>query len=342
LKQLVKTIVILLLLACSVEVAVRISGRGGSFFTEPAFQTAGRNSYWRYQADGRFTVYGPTVLRTGAYGERTHNQLKLGAGPLVAVFGDSFTFGQAVGDRVTWPARVEENLQKRFPGARVLNFGVQGHSFDMIVAHARDRLRTITPAVVVLAFIGDDLDPGRAQKHVDRFGYLARGPAGVPVHKGIEILRAIARQSHALLLFKHWLDGPPGGIPVRASSPNTRATPAHSKTAGAEGRLASLRWLHAELAEIPLVLAELDLRETENSRLLRDQLPAIAPEAALVYLPPRFAETEPAQWRVAGDGHPSPRAHAVYASTLTPVIADALMRTTMPDSRSDTASDESP
>ncbi len=339
-RRLAKAFLLVFLLGLSIEVAVRISGHAGPFVTDPAFHARPGASYWQYRADRQFTVYGPTDLRTGPLGERRHGPRGPKTGPLVAVFGDSFTFGQAVADHETWPAQLEAALRPRFPGVRVMNFGVQGHSLRMIVAHAQERLQTIRPALVVLAFIGDDLDPGREQKHVDRFGYLARGGPDQPIDRTSELLRAIARQSHGLLWFKHWL------MRVVPSSENPEPSALIATVETREQPVAvlpaNLPVLIESLADTPLILAELDLAETKKSRWLRRELERRLPEVSLVYMPPNFSSAPDSVWRVPGDGHPSGPAHAIYASTLVPAVSQALEKPAAADALIGTAPGKTP
>src|SRR5438128_2007424 len=53
--------------------------------------------------------------------------LPAGDGPILAV-GDSYTWGEDVGDLEAWPAQLQ-----RLSGRRVLNGGVTGYGFDQIV-----------------------------------------------------------------------------------------------------------------------------------------------------------------------------------------------------------------
>lgn len=305
----------------SIEVAARLSGQARLYASDPAFQAAAEGSYWHYRANRSFSVYGSTQLQTGPWGERRHSHAGSASGPVIAVFGDSFTFGQAVESDQTWPALVEVSLQTKFPGSRVLNFGVQGHSLRMIIEHAGARLPTIKPAAVVLAFIADDLDPSREQKHVDRFGYLARGAPAIPVSWNTETLRAIGRQSHALLLLKHALDRRtprPAGVNRDSPAPPMKSPSDRFALSDA------LRGLLAELDGIPILLAELDLRTTLASSQLRSRLAQDFPRTPLIYLPAQFANTPEELWRVPGDGHPSAKAHTAYASVITPALTAVL------------------
>lgn len=334
-RTLLAGVLAILLGAFTLETAVRLSGRAGPFVTAPAFRWVEDATYWTYQANGRFEVYGPTWIETGDYGERLHAPTEPESrsrtlrtsdedrGPLVLVVGDSFTFGQAVASAATWPARLEQLLALEFPGIRVLNAGVQGHSLAMIISHAGDLARQVQPDLVVIAFIADDLDPRREQKHVDRFGYLARGK-GEPVPAILpEVLRALARQSHALLLAKHWWAR--SAAVANSISPST--DPAGSATAPAW--ILDLRELRAHLGDTPLVLMNLDLEETNASARMRRELEDWMPQPPLLYLPPLLENLPPSARRVPVDGHPSAAAHRVYAQAALPVIRSHLSGATV-------------
>jgi hypothetical protein len=71
--------------------------------------------------------------------------------PILAV-GDSFTFGQDVGDAEAWPAQLQ-----KLTGRRVLNGGVSGYGFDQIVLRAEQLATMYKPSVIIVSFIADDV-----------------------------------------------------------------------------------------------------------------------------------------------------------------------------------------
>jgi hypothetical protein len=73
------------------------------------------------------------------------------AHPILAV-GDSFTFGDEVGDSETWPAQLQ-----RLSHRRVLNGGVGGYGFDQIVMRAERLAKAYRPEIIVVSFIADDI-----------------------------------------------------------------------------------------------------------------------------------------------------------------------------------------
>ena len=74
------------------------------------------------------------------------------AGPGVLAVGDSFTFGDQVGDADTWPARLEHELQRP-----VWNGGVFGYSFAQTVLRAEALLQRPGLDTVVVSLIPDDI-----------------------------------------------------------------------------------------------------------------------------------------------------------------------------------------
>ncbi|MBL8730064.1 MAG: hypothetical protein JNM25_16685 [Planctomycetes bacterium] len=73
-------------------------------------------------------------------------------GDWVLAAGDSFTFGDQVGDADTWPARLERELARP-----VRNGGVFGYGFAQTVMRARRMLAAQPARDLVLSFIADDL-----------------------------------------------------------------------------------------------------------------------------------------------------------------------------------------
>lgn len=72
-------------------------------------------------------------------------------GPILAV-GDSYTYGEDVGDTEAWPAQLQ-----RLTGRRVLNGGVSGFGFDQVVLRTERLTETHKPSVAIVSFIADDI-----------------------------------------------------------------------------------------------------------------------------------------------------------------------------------------
>jgi len=73
---------------------------------------------------------------------------------LVLTIGDSFTYGVDVGDNDTWPALLEAQDSR----LQVINMGVAAYGIDQMCLRLENALKTLKPDLVVVAFIGDDLE----------------------------------------------------------------------------------------------------------------------------------------------------------------------------------------
>jgi lysophospholipase L1-like esterase len=71
---------------------------------------------------------------------------------LIAAVGNSYTYGEDVGDREAWPAQLQA-----LTGRRVLNAGVSGYGFDQIVLRTERIVDRYRPSVVIVGFIADDV-----------------------------------------------------------------------------------------------------------------------------------------------------------------------------------------
>jgi hypothetical protein len=124
-------------------------------------------------ADGR--------RRVDAAGIRTDGETALdgGAGVLrVALFGDSFTFGDEVGQDETWGVALERGLAARGVPAEVLNFGVNAYGTDQAYLRWRSAGRRRHPAVVVLG-----LQPENVLRNLNVFRPLYFMGSEVPLSK---------------------------------------------------------------------------------------------------------------------------------------------------------------
>lgn len=75
----------------------------------------------------------------------------------IAFFGDSFTFGEGVGDDETFVHHVGRLLEPAAgPALEVLNFGIHGYGHDQMLLYLRETLPLYQPDVVVLGYVSDD------------------------------------------------------------------------------------------------------------------------------------------------------------------------------------------
>ncbi|MBX3172519.1 MAG: SGNH/GDSL hydrolase family protein [Candidatus Eremiobacteraeota bacterium] len=95
-------------------------------------------------------------LNTNAHGLRGRREFAYAKNPgqqRLAVFGDSFTFGEEVSDDETYLAYLAE----QFPQAEIMNFGVRGYGYDQMLLYLKEEGVKYHPDVVLLAFNKLDL-----------------------------------------------------------------------------------------------------------------------------------------------------------------------------------------
>ncbi|MEZ5964250.1 MAG: hypothetical protein R3F56_10430 [Planctomycetota bacterium] len=118
----------------------------------PAVRDSELGYVTRPGADGVGNRWG-TRLRIDADGFRSNGApVPAGGKPIVAV-GDSFTFGDQVSDDETWPAYLEQILQRP-----VKNGGVFGYSLAQAVLRAERILGTVPAEWLVVSLIPDDIN----------------------------------------------------------------------------------------------------------------------------------------------------------------------------------------
>lgn len=88
--------------------------------------------------------------------------------PRICVLGDSFIFGDGVGDDETIPSRLQEIVG---PSRECMNFGVAGYGLDQISLLATEVLPKYEPDDILLTFIADDLT-----RSCFAFGFESRKP----------------------------------------------------------------------------------------------------------------------------------------------------------------------
>jgi len=120
----------------------------------------------------------------------------------IVAIGDSFTFGENVGDDETWPAQLEALLGD----AEVLNLGVFAYSHDQAALALRDDGLPYAPGIVLLGYVDDDLN-----RNLCPFFCFAKpvpdldGPepfAGIPVESPSEIRRGFWYRSFIVETFR--------------------------------------------------------------------------------------------------------------------------------------------
>lgn len=102
----------------------------------------------------------------------------------VALFGDSFTFGDEVPLDETWGAYLERGLAARGVQAEVLNFGVNAYGIDQAYLRWRRDGRRYVPQVVVFGF-----QPENALRDLNVFRALYFAGSEVPLSKPRLVVR---------------------------------------------------------------------------------------------------------------------------------------------------------
>jgi hypothetical protein len=100
--------------------------------------------------------------------------------PRVLCVGDSVTFGFYVSDAETYPARLDARLKARGVAAEVLNAGCGHLTITDERRWLEEKLLALRPAVVVLQFCANDVDPSELDAQPTQYEQLlaeARGPS---------------------------------------------------------------------------------------------------------------------------------------------------------------------
>ena len=127
------------------------------------------------------------LQRVDAGGIRTDGETTVAPRPgvlRIAVFGDSFTFGDEVALVDTWGAALERGLAARGVPAEVLNFGVNAYGTDQAYLRWQRSGRRYQPAVVVLGF-----QPENVLRNLNVFRPLYFMGSEVPLSKPRFVVR---------------------------------------------------------------------------------------------------------------------------------------------------------
>lgn len=125
------------------------------------------------------TLYRGHVVRMNSEGFRGPEWPAPREGALrVALVGDSFTFGNAVGFEDTLGVRLDRALDGRGVDADILNMGVPGYAAENVAALVEHRALAHDPDVVVYVFFANDVEPPLVHREIPQdaeidalFGY---------------------------------------------------------------------------------------------------------------------------------------------------------------------------
>jgi hypothetical protein len=249
---------------------------------------------------------GPAPVSTDSWGLRGRAERAPGCRhgrKRVLVLGDSFTFGEEVGDGETYPARLERLL----PGVELLNAGVGGYGHDQMLLLMREALPRYCPDLVLLSYLeSDSVRNQLAFRDFAKPRFEVRGGqaqlTGVPVPSPEEMLRRHHRGSR-LLDF--------GRLAYERLFPRPDATPFILEQLAKE----------AASAKTPLALfmaAETDpaIHWSSSDAWFRGFCAARSLDCMVLDPGPKAP----------GYGHWSPAQHAEVARRLAPFVAAALRR----------------
>lgn len=155
-------------------------------------------------------VRGPSkvAVHSDAHGIRGTRQHPIAARPgtlRIAAIGDSFTFGDEVGDDDTFPAQ----LQRSLPSTEVLNFGVSGYGQDQMLLRMRRDALPFAPDIVLIGYV--QIDNIRNLMNFRTFAkprfQLVQGKlrlGNVPIPTEEELLRTDEWTPALLRLYRLW------------------------------------------------------------------------------------------------------------------------------------------
>ncbi len=112
----------------------------------------------------------------------------------IVVLGDSFTFGEEVGDDETFSAR----LQRLIPNSEILNLGVHGYGHDQMLLYLQEEGVRYKPDIVLLGFMPDDME-----RNVLSFRDFAKPRFGLK-DGGLERLSGLIPRPEEMLAQEKW------------------------------------------------------------------------------------------------------------------------------------------
>jgi len=112
---------------------------------------------WTLRPNLRDVPFRGTIVNSNSKGIRGRTEFAYEKPPgvtRIVVLGDSFTFGEEVGDDETYA----HHLQALLPGSEVLNLGVHGYGHDQMLLYLKEEGLKYDPDIVLLGFMPDDME----------------------------------------------------------------------------------------------------------------------------------------------------------------------------------------
>jgi hypothetical protein len=108
-----------------------------------------KNHEFQWSFDGR-----PSTYRSNSQGFRSDRDFETAPESMIAMIGDSFTWGTGVDYVETFG----DLLEKKLSGSTVYNFAMPGFGIDQMWMSARHQALPLRPVLVVVGFIDEDFD----------------------------------------------------------------------------------------------------------------------------------------------------------------------------------------
>ena len=132
---------------------------------------------WTYRPNSQRQGGAFTINGSGFRAERDYRPDPPTDSLRIALFGDSFTAGDDVGDDEVWSRQLETMLNERGFKAEVLNFGVGAYGVDQAFLRWREQGKDFAPDIVIFG-----LQPENLARNLNVFRQLMHG-SGPPFSK---------------------------------------------------------------------------------------------------------------------------------------------------------------
>ncbi|MBX7185929.1 MAG: SGNH/GDSL hydrolase family protein [Vicinamibacteria bacterium] len=242
----------------------------------------------------------------------------------IVVLGDSFTFGEEVGDDDTY----SHHLQNLIPNSEVLNLGIHGYGHDQMLLYLQEEGLKYRPDIVLLGFMPDDME-----RNVLSFRDYAKPHFAVkdgrmelttgPIPRPEETLAAEKWRSRFLDLLTmarsryEWRSGRTSATTKELTAAILDAMKAASETAGARAVFAYL----PVYGEIPRTDEGMTARERAFFSYCKDR------GIASLYIQPAFRAKARRGVKFKTTGHWGPLEHETAAEGLKDeLVAKGLLR----------------
>ncbi len=88
----------------------------------------------------------------------------------IVIYGDSFTYGQGVGDNETYSSQIEQHLMKKY-NVEVINYGILGAQSEDVLKNIETSLEELKPDLVIYGVCLNDYLPSKHLEYDNNFAY---------------------------------------------------------------------------------------------------------------------------------------------------------------------------